>query len=44
MAKRDIPGNFDIEIHWKDDIFPDVYAAENTEDTKQPSGGNFIFF
>ena len=30
MARRDIPGNFDIEIRWDSDIFPEVYSAEET--------------
>ena len=32
MAKREIPSNFDIEIQWSDDVFPEIYAAE------QPKG------
>ena len=42
MAKRDIPRNFDIEIQWADDVFPDIYAAEDQGDNSRSSGGNFF--
>ena len=44
MAHKDIPGNFDIEIKFNDDIFPDVYEAEFNENETEPSSGNFLFF
>ena len=30
MTARDLPGNFDIEVHFNDELFPEVYpASEN---------------
>ena len=38
-SARDISGNFDIEIRFDSDIFPDVYAAEEAvQDVKETIG------
>ena len=46
MNRREIPPSFDIEIHWRDDVFPDIYPVEDTlEETKSDNNsGIWLFF
>ena len=39
MAARDIQSTFDIEIHWQDDIFPEVFEMDQKTDAGSTSEG-----
>ena len=43
MAKQ-IEPNFDIEVQFADEVFPEVYAAEDIERSGNVEGINIIFF